>query len=324
MQRLIHLDIARALAILLITNSHLRLIYPMESLAFGGMVGNCLFFIVAGQLFTHPQGWKSFFPWFRRRIKRVYAPLMLVTAALFLIGANGPLTPLNVISQFLIPLDYWFLPTIVAFYCLTYAADSVANTVTRKVALAIALCIIYLTHHFITVDRSAWNIETTVSSKVPFYFLVFYVSTLKWNVLNSFDTYSYVLISIATAMVYVVLTMYMKHGGHYQYQFLVQVAGFIAAMSVVICLAKPTVSTRVVRLFDPVVTYLSSRSLQIYIVQVPIVTNELFTDHPTFPANFVLFMFTLAIGAEILYRLRPERWTSFVSERTSSKGVERY
>ena len=49
--RIEYIDVVRAIACMLITNSHFPGMYPFD-IAFGGCPGNCLFFLLSGFLFA--------------------------------------------------------------------------------------------------------------------------------------------------------------------------------------------------------------------------------------------------------------------------------
>lgn len=71
-ERNISIDILKCLAALLITNSHMELLYGKYSaLATGGAIGDVLFFFCSGfTLFLGRQG--RFDNWYKRRINRIY------------------------------------------------------------------------------------------------------------------------------------------------------------------------------------------------------------------------------------------------------------
>ena len=74
----------KALAAVLITNSHYAHIWPISSLAVGGQLGNCLFFFISGFTLYHI---KAAFPkWYAKRIIRVYPALWMVNIIFFCWG----------------------------------------------------------------------------------------------------------------------------------------------------------------------------------------------------------------------------------------------
>lgn len=66
----------RALAAILITNSHYADIWPASAMAFGGHYGNCIYFFLSG--FCLYNIGKSFPKWYAKRIVRVYPALWIV------------------------------------------------------------------------------------------------------------------------------------------------------------------------------------------------------------------------------------------------------
>lgn len=81
-QRNPSIDILKFFAALLITNSHMGLLYPdsLAKLSTGGAIGDVLFFFCSGfTLFLGRGG--NFFNWYKRRINRIY-PTVLMWAAI--------------------------------------------------------------------------------------------------------------------------------------------------------------------------------------------------------------------------------------------------
>lgn len=81
-QRNPSIDILKFFAALLITNSHMGMLYPdsLVKLSTGGAIGDVLFFFCSGfTLFLGRGG--DFFNWYKRRINRIY-PTVLMWAAI--------------------------------------------------------------------------------------------------------------------------------------------------------------------------------------------------------------------------------------------------
>ena len=47
------IDFIKCLAVFLVLNNHMKEIYPMSSLTFGGALGNALFFVVSGYMWSN-------------------------------------------------------------------------------------------------------------------------------------------------------------------------------------------------------------------------------------------------------------------------------
>lgn len=71
-QRNIGIDILKCFAAIVITNSHMDILYPkFGALATGGAIGDVLFFFCSGfTLFLGRMG--RFDNWYKRRINRIY------------------------------------------------------------------------------------------------------------------------------------------------------------------------------------------------------------------------------------------------------------
>ena len=113
-ERNISVDVLKCLAALLITNSHMAIMYGKYSfLATGGCIGDVLFFFCSGfTLFLKPLGGASDFPnWYKRRINRIYPSVLAVAiiGCLFF-GYHGDI--LDVITAG----KYWFVTCIMLYY----------------------------------------------------------------------------------------------------------------------------------------------------------------------------------------------------------------
>ncbi len=116
--------IVRALAVLLVTNSHLEAFYPRSFLADGGLIGLALFFAASGfGLALSSRTRTMAFPgWMWRRAKRIYPALWLAVIAMGLI-ANGQWKSWqfqDYVAQFVYPTQYHFIAKILVFYVAIY------------------------------------------------------------------------------------------------------------------------------------------------------------------------------------------------------------
>lgn len=114
-QRNIGIDILKCFAALVITNSHMDILYPKFSiLATGGAIGDALFFFCSGfTLFLGRMG--RFDNWYKRRINRIY-PTIFAWAILgsLLFGYH------NTINKVLLTGGGWFVSCIMLYYVVLY------------------------------------------------------------------------------------------------------------------------------------------------------------------------------------------------------------
>ena len=69
--------VLRALACLLITNSHYTGVYPTDLFASGGLIGDILFFAVSGYCLYNVKS--NFAKWYGKRLWRIYITLIIIT-----------------------------------------------------------------------------------------------------------------------------------------------------------------------------------------------------------------------------------------------------
>lgn len=116
--RNVGIDILKFLAVILITNSHMQLLYGKYSiLATGGAIGDALFFFCSGfTLFLKPMESVRDFPnWYKRRINRIY-PTVLAVAIVFctFFGLR------NDINWIILHGGGWFVTYIMVYYVFIY------------------------------------------------------------------------------------------------------------------------------------------------------------------------------------------------------------
>ena len=115
-QRNPSIDILKFFAALLITNSHMGMLYPdsLVGLSTGGAIGDVLFFFCSGfTLFLGRGG--DFFNWYKRRINRIYPTVLMwaaVTAFVFGVRMGMDFTILHG--------GGWFVSCIMIYYVVLY------------------------------------------------------------------------------------------------------------------------------------------------------------------------------------------------------------
>ena len=115
-QRIDSIDILKFFAALLITNSHMGVLYPdsLVKLSTGGAIGDVLFFFCSGfTLFLGRGG--DFFNWYKRRINRIYPTVLMwavIQAFVFKVGYGMDFTVLHG--------GGWFVSCIMIYYVFLY------------------------------------------------------------------------------------------------------------------------------------------------------------------------------------------------------------
>ena len=164
----------KALAACLITNSHLDKIYPLESLATGGLLGNLLFFAVSGFCLYHIK--QPFHKWYLKRLLRIYPAVWIATGICVAVGTYEVYSWHHVLRLFLYPTYYHFIAAILILYIPFYAVAWLAkhSQQPRKVlamtgiATIIGYAIVYIFYY----DTSYYHIDTVEEPMIAFlYFL---------------------------------------------------------------------------------------------------------------------------------------------------------
>lgn len=113
-QRNIGVDILKFIAAILITNSHMEILYPNSAFATGGAIGNSLFFFCSGfTLLLKPL--PRFDNFYKKRINRIYPTVFAwaILAALLFHSNN------NIITIILYG-GRWFISCIMIYYVFLY------------------------------------------------------------------------------------------------------------------------------------------------------------------------------------------------------------
>lgn len=115
--------LALALATLLITNSHLEAFYPIPQLAGDGLLGNGLFFAVAGLGVARSarRTRRPFLEYYWRRIKRIYPTVIVVVTAWVIIGSKwSEWRPLDYFAAYVYPTPWPFIAYVMVYYAVFY------------------------------------------------------------------------------------------------------------------------------------------------------------------------------------------------------------
>lgn len=168
--------ILRAIACLLITNSHQEEIYPIRILASGGLLGDVIFFAISGYcLYSIAQ--QSFGKWYFKRLKRVYPPVWLTAGTLILTGVYGTVSMKRVLNLMFYPTHYHFVASILVLYIFFYFLMKFINQKSgdeekRLKYVAAGVAVLYFILFYTVYDRSYYHIDDVNSKMIwPLFFL---------------------------------------------------------------------------------------------------------------------------------------------------------
>lgn len=297
----------KAIAAIFITNSHYADIWPVSALAFGGHLGNCLYFFVSGFCLYHIR--ESFPKWYLKRAIRIYPSLWICAAVFLLTGWYHFGTFLAGFHCLIYPTWFHFIGTIMLMYILFYIVRWVLNKThlkTQTVMLAVLLA--FMAIYVFRFDKTYYHIDDvnekwvrfqfaesmlmgalfrekyeTIDKKirwfdiagVPLMLVVYLASKLAFSRVGSLSAVQFIHPMVLLLLVYCVAVLAVK----------LEKNGFFEA-----------VNAKVSR----VVYFLSAITLEIYLVQYPIIAklNELL-----FPLNFLAVTGLVIVCAWIVHWL---------------------
>jgi peptidoglycan/LPS O-acetylase OafA/YrhL len=298
-----NLDLLRALAILLITNSHLDSLYPVPALASGGMFGNELFFFISGFgiALSLARRHQPFRPWIVKRLTRVLEPLAIATVLMLAVGFFRPdsVTALLV----LVAETWWFLPCIMLFYPLLYAVIA-ARRPERAMAIAATIALaIYGVSYVLLVDFTFFDLERHYLVKVPFYFVVMLggVWASRLPARSGTPLRDFLLLAASSA-VYLAAMVAMPRFGLFELQFAIHAIGLVWLLAIYRFSLWPKVEILRGGVTGPVIMFLSAITLQMYLLQ-----EALYLSEPiqalAFPLNVLAFWAILLPAAWLFEKI---------------------
>lgn len=157
------IELLKFIAVLLILNSHMDVLYGNFSfIGTGGSFGDAIFFFVSG--FTIFIGRIDRFDnWYKRRIKRIYPSIIVWTLVLSLAGISQ-----ICLKDLLLGGGYWFIKCIMLYYVALYLVRKFAEF---KPIVPFVVCIVLSFIWFILEGRFLPNLYGPNYIKWMFFFL---------------------------------------------------------------------------------------------------------------------------------------------------------
>ena len=300
----------RALAILLIINSHLDSYYPVPYIGTGGSIGNSIFFFLSAfGLYVSQQNNNQYFrKWFSRRIGRIYPSLWIVLILLYMpiMIVRGKLsysTVTTFIGYFFSP-PYWFLQALLVYYLLAFPL--IKNLWKTNILVIMGmLSLIYIGCYISVVDLSRWSVEESPFDLIH-YFMVFifgiHIAKKSKDILYS-GLMDYIYLFSFVGLVYTHKFL-MTKGLYFEYQFLQQLSIYPILYYLLKISRNPFIMTKLAisLVWSHVVNFIANNTLEIYLVHQTISYPIQYMQMP-FPINIIVFLFLTFILSVIVNRL---------------------
>lgn len=148
----------RAIAAVMITNSHYADIWPISAMAFGGHFGNCIYFFLSG--FCLYKIKDSFPKWYLKRIIRVYPAVWIASLINILPTFTRDDGIMAYVHCFLYPTRYHFVGSIMLLYILFYVYRQIQTEIKfNALWVVLALFAAYILVYIFAFDKSYYHID---------------------------------------------------------------------------------------------------------------------------------------------------------------------
>lgn len=303
----------KAIAAIFITNSHYANIWPVSALAFGGHLGNCLYFFVSGFCLYHIR--ESFPKWYLKRAVRIYPSLWLAAAIFLLIGWYRIDTITAGLHCLIYPTWFHFIGSIMLLYVFFYLWRKIVRVGGTFSGMMIALGAFLLAYLFFF-DKSYYHIDNVEEKWVRFQFAEAMLMGVWFR--EKYDSFSgrpkwFDWASVpAMLVVYLISKIAVSRFASFSViQFIHPLVLLLLIYRIAVLAVKleklgffTSVNGCVVR----VVRFLSEITLEIYLVQYPIIAA---TEHLPFPVNFIVTTAGILLCAWVLHEISKRFQTWF-------------
>ena len=159
----------RALATIVITNSHYTGVYPTDLIANGGLLGDVLFFAVSGFCLANTTG--NFGRWYMRRFVRVYVPSWLMTLIYMALGAYVVTGMQDIVNFFVWPTHWHFVASIIILYIPSFFVSKHVEMNRRNYGrMALGLFVMQVILYLTVYDTSYYHIDKVREPMIEFLF----------------------------------------------------------------------------------------------------------------------------------------------------------
>ena len=292
----------RALAACLITNAHYTHIYPLEIIANGGLLGDVIFFAVSGYCLSHVK--LKFSKWYGKRLLRCYVPVLIATLVYFMVGAYTT-EEYSLFWWFVYPTGYHFIASIVVLYIPFYFLMKYFGT-EKKLLLSLGiLATVQLCVYLIFYDKSFYHIDNV---RQPMIRLLFFGAMILGalfrrkdaRIRGHFSKLSAIGTAFFAGLYFASKMLFSKGMLPYSLQILNQYILFGFLFCVFRLFAGLDNSLNRLPLWGKkVISFLSDRTLEIYVVQYAII--DWLRPVGSFPLNWLLITVSIVLGATVLH-----------------------
>ena len=304
------INLLRVMAAVCITNSHFANVWPVSGIASGGMLGDVLFFAISGYCLYHSDfKFRDFGKWYIKRIRRIYVTVVLI-ALITCLFTGFPETVREWIHMFVYPTQYHFVASIMVLYIIYYIWMHFLKQWQIKIWVSgVLYSIIVLTVYCLTFDKSWYHIDVVEEHFIRFLFFGAMLigahirektqdrdtQKLQQNIWKNSG------ICIASVILYFAVRLAVPRFELFSVQILTWIA-ISLALYFVFRWAE-SLELFLIRLPEKlrgVLSFIAGITLQIYLVQFPIINRF---DVLPFPLNLLVITVLIFVAAVAVYWL---------------------
>lgn len=311
MKRDISIDIIKCIAAILITYSHMGMLFPPEyaAMSTGGAMGDVLFFFCSGYTLLIGRG-GGFFNWYKRRINRIY-PTVFAWALIACLFFDSHV-------DFVYTIQWgggWFVTCIMLYYVIFYFirkyvfSNPTSNLLFLKMSIIVTSAIAVVLIWYWTMDREpGYNMYGRTMFRWCHYFLfmlagsyVGWFKLQKQNNAKDLDINKPGLVKSLTSMFVCVLAfygiMFFRGKGmiydELQILTLLPLLGFVYS-TYLFCNTRQMTDLYYGKITGLIIKVIGGLCLEIYLVQYSLLTDKL---NYLFPLNiFIIFLLILVMA----------------------------
>ena len=305
--------VLRALAAMLITNSHYVGVYPTDLIANGGLLGDVIFFAVSGFCLCNPK--VNFFRWYGKRIVRIYPQVVLLTAFYLIIGVLSR-EEHTAFGWFVYPTNFHFIASIMLLYIPLYFLMRVPKLKAHLPAVLATVLLLQLIVYLAFVDKSTYNIDAVSKPFIRFLYAAamligayFRLHLDKYR--NQNRVRNWILLFFAGGGYFTSKLLFSRYAASAPFQIFNQYILLFLLWMVFRCFAGIDGKLEALpAVIKKIITGISEITLEIYIVQIGIIS--FFAHLLPFPLNWLALTTVIVCGALLLH---------FVSGKLVSGGT---
>lgn len=300
-----YITVLRALAAIIITNSHYIGIYPTDLIANGGLLGDVIFFAVSGFCLYNVK--MNFGKWYLKRIIRVYSAPIIITAVYMIIGwykLNGGIS--DAVRQFIYPTNYHFVASIIVLYVPFYFVMRIKSLKANLPWLLLLVCAVHILVYVCFYDKSYYHIDTVREPIIRFLFFEAMLTGAYFR--SKHSTYAGGFKALTGLICVLIFIMYFaskmafaRYDFLSKYQILNQIILLALLYFVMKCFAGLNERLELVPpKLQGIIKYVADITLEIYVVQYAIIPKIVALELP-FPINWCVVTVSILVAAAMLH-----------------------